>query len=124
RFIGMELGGDGNLVAGNSIGTDKSGSVALGNAGGGLSVAGQGNTVGGTTAGARNLISGNGISGIEITGTNNLVVGDYVGTDAKGKSSLKDPNNPGDGVLIDPGASGNTVGGTTAGARNLISGNG
>ena len=32
--------------------------------------------------------------------------------------------NSGDGVLIESGASGNTIGGTTAGARNVISGNG
>jgi len=78
------------------------------------------NTVGGTTD-KGNIISGNTTSGVLITGTtatNNTVAGNYIGTDASGMSALGNS----DGVWIDT-SSGNTVGGTSVGARNVISGN-
>ncbi len=62
-------------------------------------------------------------AGVRITGsgaTGNVVLGDYIGTNAGGAGPL--PNIQ-DGVLIDSGASGNTVGGTAPGSGNLISGN-
>src|SRR5207245_6428922 len=76
---------------------------------------------GGSTAAARNVISGNGGSIlIENAGTTgNLVQGNYVGTDITGTKAL--PN--GDGILIEQ-TSNNTIGGSTAGSGNLISGNG
>ena len=58
-----------NTVQGNYIGTDATGSFALGNAGDGVYVeadAGNGNTVGGTAAEVGNVISGNGQYGIEL----------------------------------------------------------
>src|SRR5207249_480982 len=81
------------------------------------------NTIGGTSSGARNLISGNQIAGIQLAGTGvsgNLVAGNYIGTDAAGTSDL---GNAGPGVTISAGAANNTVGGTSAAARNVISGN-
>ena len=51
--------------------------------------------------------------------TGNLVEGDYIGTGAAGSSSV--PNF--DGVYIGAGASDNTIGGATAGTRDVISGN-
>jgi hypothetical protein len=63
-----------------------------------------------------------GDTGIWITGvgaTGNKIVGNYIGTNADGTASL--PN--GIGVLIDAGASGNTIGGTNPGDANVISGN-
>jgi hypothetical protein len=115
-----------NLVAGNDVGTDPTGSKALPNGYYGVDIIDNAshNTVGGTTPGARNVISGNGDSGIAITDTgttNNLVAGNFIGTSATGMSAL--PNGA-DGVDIHFGASYNTIGGTTAAARNLISGNG
>src|SRR5262249_25046651 len=51
----------GNFIVANYIGTDQTGTKALGNNGSGIDIAtGSNNTVGGTAAGARNLISGNG----------------------------------------------------------------
>src|SRR5262249_46763935 len=81
------------------------------------------NTVGGTTSGARNIISGN-TTGVDIDDfgidtTGNVVQGNYLGTDYTGTQPLG--NN--DGVTVDTGASYNTIGGTTSGARNVISGN-
>ncbi len=52
------------------------------------------NTVGGTTAGARNLISGNDLGGVLIIGggaTGNLVRGNYIGTDVAGTADLATP---------------------------------
>jgi len=117
--VGVEIDDDGNVVQGNFIGTDASGSSALGNAGVGLdlSTGADGTTVGGTSAGARNVISGNADVGIAIDGTTALVQGNFVGTDKTGKTPI--PNAAGIEVSDGP----NTIGGTAAGARNLISGN-
>ena len=115
-----------NLVAGNKIGTNVSGTVALGNSSNGVEVdAGCiGNTIGGTASGAGNVISANGNSGIRITGagtTGVVVQHNFIGTDVTGTKAL---GNAYRGVQIDGGAANNTIGGTTAGAGNVISANG
>ncbi|MCC6418591.1 MAG: right-handed parallel beta-helix repeat-containing protein, partial [Gemmataceae bacterium] len=118
----------GNVVLGNYIGTDATGTAALSNdIGIRIFDGAANNTIGGTTAAARNVISGNSTegaaNGITIEGigtTGNVVIGNYIGTDAGGTTAL---GNTGSGVAIFDGASGNLVGGTTAGAGNLISGN-
>ena len=79
------------------------------------------NTIGGTTPAAGNVISGNVSDGVMIVGvsTDNLVQGNYIGTDATGTSSLVTRATASrSAVSID-----NTIGGTTPGARNVISGN-
>jgi CSLREA domain-containing protein len=122
---GVEISGStatGNTVEGNYIGTDVTGAVALGNATNGVFINGApSNTIGGTVAGARNVISGNAF-GVRIDGsgtTGNLLVGNYIGTDANGTADL---GNTYDGVDV-LSAPGNTIGGLAAGARNVISGN-
>jgi titin len=115
-----------NLIEGNFIGTNLGGNAALGNKFDGILIrTGAGsNTVGGTTSGAGNVISGNGGSGIEIVDngtTDNLIEGNFIGTNAAGTTAIA---NKADGVLIRTGATGNTVGGTASGAGNVISGNG
>jgi titin len=80
------------------------------------------NTIGGTTAAARNVISGNTYNGVVIafSGTsNNVVEGNFIGTNAGGGAL---PNGA-DGVDIIGGATSNEIGGTTPGTRNVISGN-
>ncbi len=112
----------GNVVLGNLIGTDAAGTGALGNNDGVRIVSAPGNTVGGLSSSARNVISGNGRDGIRILSggaDNNSVVGNYIGTNAAGTAGLA---NGSLGVLIS-GAAGNSVGGTATGARNVISGN-
>jgi hypothetical protein len=124
---GVSIGGDGcsyNLVAGNYIGTDVTGTSAVGN-GEGVNVStSRFTTIGTNTDGVadtaeRNVISGN-INGVDIGGAREVVVaGNYIGTDATGMAAI--PNH-GDGVLISD-ALLNTVGGNVTGAGNLISGN-
>ena len=71
----------------------------------------------GTSAAARNIISMN-FEGIEINTSNNIVQGNYIGTDITG--ALNRGNRSDDGVEIQGGATGNQIGGTAAGAGNLI----
>ncbi len=101
---GIGLGSAGNLIQGNYIGTDKSGTVALGNYIG-IS-AGSDETIGGTSAGAGNVISGNADYGITL-GYQNLVAGDLIGTTVTGLGAL------GNGGGIDVFGNYNTIGGTT-----------
>ena len=118
-----------DLIAGNCIGTDRSGSIALPNAGDGVSIyGGSQNTIGGTVIGAANVISGNQGYGIAIDSEEQDVVeGNFIGTDSSGAKAL--PNGTaasGDenysGLYLDSGYD-NTIGGTVVGAANIISGN-
>ncbi len=121
---GVEIMGGtstGNLVQGNFIGTDVTGTLDLGNNGSGVGIIGSpGNTIGGTAAGAGNLISGNNEQGIGLVGIgqNNAIQGNFIGTDVTGTLDLGNTIN---GILIT--APNNTIGGTVAAARNVISGN-
>ena len=117
----------GNMVQGNLIGLDVTGNTALPNDNHGVFVSGApNNTLGGTTAGAGNVISGNGaalsgISGVFITGSSasgNKIEGNLIGTNAAGTSAV--PNGEYGVVIRSPN---NTVGGTVAGAGNVVSGN-
>jgi len=114
----------GNLIQGNYIGLDASGTVDLGNGGQGVAIfsGAANNTVGGTVAGARNVISGNGNQGVGISssGTSgNRVEGNFIGTDVTGTLSV--PNLT--GVGLQASTTNNTIGGAVAGAGNLLSGN-
>jgi CSLREA domain-containing protein len=118
----------GNLVQGNYIGTDATGTLDLGNGDAGVKLEEtSGNTIGGTAAGSRNIISGNAENGVlikesnatSIITQNNLVQSNYIGTNVTGTAAI--PNDV-DGVALEAAAN-NTIGGTSATARNLISGN-
>ncbi|HMZ19342.1 MAG TPA: BACON domain-containing carbohydrate-binding protein, partial [Blastocatellia bacterium] len=113
--------GSGNIVQGNLIGTDVGGTIDLGNSFSGVQLTSSNNTVGGTTANARNVISGNNSNGVTITASGNTVHGNYIGTNAAGTAALA--NNQ-FGVSVSGAGTGNSIGGTAAGAGNVISGNG
>ncbi|HEY6563357.1 MAG TPA: cadherin domain-containing protein, partial [Pirellulaceae bacterium] len=111
-----------NQINGNHIGLDATGSVALANGADGvyLNSGAHDNTIGGLSSGAGNVISGNAGRGIALvdSGTSgNLFLGNYIGTDASGTAGL---GNASHGIEIDSFASGNSVGGTVAGAGNVI----
>ncbi len=120
---GLELleNGSGNTVQGNFIGTDRTGTQALGNFDRALvcGAAVSSNLIGGTVSGARNVISGNLDRGITLDGSNNIVQGNFIGTDVTG---LKPLGNARTGVEI--GGPGNLVGGTNSSAANVIAFNG
>jgi len=81
-----------------------------------------GNSVGGTVAGARNVISGNGRNGVVIQGqaeTNDVVQGNFIGVDVTGTNAL---GNTGIGVVITD-ANSASIGGTAPGAGNIIAHN-
>src|SRR5215217_787477 len=84
----LNVGATGNKVQGNYIGTKANGTEPLGNNIGVVLTNALNNSIGGTTARARNIISGNGI-GISISGgTDNKIQGDYIGTNAAGDTRL------------------------------------
>jgi HYR domain/FG-GAP-like repeat len=117
--IGVNLGGNSsNLVQGNYIGTDFTGTIAITNAQANVNIAttGSSHTVGGTTPAARNILSGGAFFGVtsgSAATTTSLVQGNYIGTQADGTSPL------GNQVGVNAGG-GTMVGGTVSGAGNLI----
>ncbi len=126
---GVHLAGGGshNLVAGNFIGTDLNGATAIGNGFYGVSVDGSGttasnnNTIGGSTTAAQNVISGSGVVNVNVGGplaTGTLIAGNLIGTNLAGTFGLFATTY---GVILNDAPS-NTVGGTTAGMGNTISG--
>jgi len=122
--VGIEIRSVGNIVIGNYIGTDATGTVAMPNdlEGVWIGPGGRDNRIGGSTAKERNVISGNKLFGVSITGeaTGNTVQGNYIGLNAAGTAGIR--NNF--GVLLGQGAQNNIVGGSAPGERNVVSGNG
>ncbi len=122
---GVEFYSSGDLVVGNVIGTDITGTVALPNYNGVVIGSYSGSdTIGGVTAtagtGAGNVISGNTSDGVQIqvNADDNVVLGNLIGTDVTGENAL-----PNDGFGIEVLSVGNTIGGTAAGSLNVISAN-
>ncbi len=123
------------LIAGNFIGTNDHGTsavdssaIGLGNGADGVFLDSVGDvTVGGTTAGARNVISGNHANGVDVLqATSILIAGNEIGTDLQGFSAPGNPTldlgNDSNGIFINQ-TSDVTIGGITTGAGNTISGN-
>lgn len=122
-FQGIVVAGINNLVQGNYIGTDVSGTVAVPNGQRGVvaTSAGTGNQI------LNNLISGNGFEGgvyIQNSANNTVVRGNRIGTRADGTGSI--PNN-GNGITVTGNifsATNNTlIGGTGMGEANIIANN-
>src|SRR5437667_6983827 len=124
---GVDLfSGSNNTVQGNFIGTDVTGTVVLSNPNVGVNTNGTSNNViGGLTATPGtppgNLISGNGTVGVWLGGSSaqaNVIQGNIIGADITGTQPLGNTL----GIQID--GHDNTVGGTDAGAGNIIAFNG
>lgn len=124
--VGIELVEDGNVVTGNFLGTDITGTAELGNNQFCIRIdEAADNVIGGLDPDDRNLVSGC-FTGIEIMRTaaladaaRNRIVGNYVGTDVTGTDEIGN----GHGILLAY-VDGNVIGGTEPGAGNVISGNG
>ncbi|HEY1598691.1 MAG TPA: right-handed parallel beta-helix repeat-containing protein, partial [Pirellulales bacterium] len=127
----LDVYGNNNVVEGCFIGTDPTGTVAKTN-GYGVYVSGYGNRIGGTTPAERNVISGNDVNGLTVTGPErqfgdtgapNLVEGNFIGTDVTGTKAL------GNGIGVAYNCYGvsligdNIFGGSAPGAGNVVSGN-
>lgn len=124
------LSGDHNTVLGNWIGTDHTGTVALGGSvSAGVEISGSSNTVG--APGAGNVISGHGWSGgggqvgVRLSGgSGNVVQSNRIGTDISGTRPL--PNRRGVEIamysFLDL-ARDSRIGGAEAGAGNVIAHN-
>ena len=126
--VEIDTGAGGNTVEGDFIGTDSSGTIAIGNAIG-VEMTSAANTVGGTASGAGNVIAGNDGSGFFTAGSqvlinqtgahdnpdSNVIQGNLIGLDAAGAALVGSTYV---GVYINFGV-GNTIGGSTAAAGNV-----
>jgi hypothetical protein len=112
--------GSDNLIQGNLIGMDATGSVRLGAGQYGITYyegSGTGNKIGGAAAGEGNVINGATISALQLffdTSPDLAVQGNLIGTDASGTIALGNAQ----GILVYAGAG--IIGGTGAGAGNRI----
>lgn len=113
--VGISLYGNNNIIQGNFIGTDPTGSFALPN-GAGVELA-SGAVLGGPNPSDRNLISGNRRDAIFSSGANTTVQGNYIGTKADGVSNLA---NGFYGIDLRGETVGARIGGT-GGSQNIIS---
>src|SRR5262249_45722309 len=122
----------GNVFAGNRIGTNAAGTVAVPNTAYGVRF--QHTTItktrfgtnadGVSDAAERNIISGNGSAGLSLFGTDSVVAGNYIGVGTDGTSKIAN----GVGVSLGGVSSGNRIGTNADGVndaaeRNVISGN-
>lgn len=111
-------GGTGLTIRGNKIGTDDTGTLAVGNERAiYLSYYCSDYTIGGTTPSARNLISGND-AGIQAFSIGRVVIqGNYIGTDVTGTTAIPKA------AAVHIAGENALIGGSVPGAGNLISGN-
>ena len=116
--IAISLGAQGNLVLGNLVGLNVTGTQANPNHGAGISInQAANNTIGSLNPGEDNVVSANEYEGIMLYGyatLGNKVIGNKVGTDITGNVNL---GNKGVGVYVESGSANTLVHG------NLISGN-
>ena len=123
-FDGIDIQSSGNVIEKNDIGFWPGNPTSLPNAYG-IEIRGSNNLIGGSSPVVRNVISGNTYNGIAIarsggTPTGNMIQGNYIGTNAAGNAALPNGNS---GIILYMSASNTLIGGSTAGYRNVISGN-
>ncbi|MEK7685472.1 MAG: immunoglobulin domain-containing protein, partial [Verrucomicrobiota bacterium] len=118
---GIQIHGTGsvsNRVSGNRIGTDPSGTIALGNASGGVYIVdgAQHNRVGGTNSGQGNLVAFNKGDGVQVSGANtigNSISGNSIHSNGRQAIKLLDGGNNNLGAPVIQPASSNSVAGVT-----------
>ena len=129
--VGVRLAGRDARVEGDFIGLDAAGTEARGNGVGVLVENGVNNTIGGTSADARNVIAASRDDGVRVVGDyayilglvlsrgsdGNVIQGNLIGTDASG---MLDRGNGGDGVLVATAGGGTAIGGPSAGQGNTL----
>ncbi|UCF36193.1 MAG: CSLREA domain-containing protein, partial [Acidobacteriota bacterium] len=118
-FSGVKAIADRNLIVGNWIGTDSSGTIAIPN-GQGIEIRGIDNQIGGSDSESRNIISGNRSIGVFISGfSGNKIQGNLIGLDASASQVLGNGENG-----IEVSGEGHLIGGLETGQGNVIGGNG
>ncbi len=120
--VRLRSGASGNIVKSNVVGVNATITAATPNVAEGVQIndGATNNTVGGPGP-ERNVISGNGSNGVlflDATTTGNILQGNFIGTNATASAAL--PNGA-SGVAVQADASANTIGGTAAGTKNVIS---
>jgi hypothetical protein len=122
-FAPIILNGDNNVIEGNFIGTDATGTVEGGGANDAINMTSgaQNNRIGGSDPGEANILSG-GLNGIRMTaGLDTIIQGNYIGTDATG---TRDFGNADHGVNLTGVSNRNIIGGDLPGEANIIAFNG
>lgn len=115
--------GSGDLIKGNYIGVDSTGSGWMGNGGNGILLSNASTVqIGGSMAGDGNIIAANAGDGIQIANDSSsvLIQGNFIGTDTAGDAGL---GNGGNGVNILGTSHDITLGGMISAGGNIISGN-
>ena len=116
-----------NKIQGNFIGLAPDGVTPFPNVRGVQIMNSSNNLVGGTSPEERNVISGHTAIGVAIFGnevrpgpisSDNVISGNYIGTDATGTAGLGNPIN----IQISESAVNTLIGGTSVSQRNIISG--
>jgi trimeric autotransporter adhesin len=119
NYIGIEISGitsSGCAIKGNYIGLNASGTAALANTTGISLIASANNTViGGPNLSDRNIISGNAIRGLSISGASHTIQNNYIGINPDGNGIIKNGN---EGIRFNGTSTGTQV------SENTISGNG
>ncbi len=124
NFIGITGTRRPRLIQGNTIGLNLAGTAPIPN-GDGIFLGASQTTIGGTTALARNIISGNSTvtgaagTGLQLQGDSDLIAGNFIGLTSAGLAATGIGNAV--GMSLD--VTNSTIGSTTAGDSNLISGN-
>jgi len=109
----------GNVVKGNYIGVNKAGTAAVPNSGSGVQIynaSANTNLIGGSTTADRNIISGNGIYGVDVVSPSSATIqNNYIGTSASGLAAI---GNTSHGITINNGCPNGFI------LNNVVSGNG
>ncbi len=117
--IRLETNGS-NVIQGNFIGLDLTGTNAPGNSRDGFYVSSPRNMIGGAAPGLGNFISGNIGNGIQVASpnaSNNIVQGNFIGVAGNGSAPR---GNGRDGIYFTNQPAGNLIGGTGNGSTNVI----
>ena len=125
--INLQPGANSTTIQGNFIGVGANGSTTIANSFYGIYVYGSaGNTIGGSTTAARNVIAANGTHQVYLSSfispnlaDNNVIQGNFIGIDAAGEAALGAASS--NGIDIESGDN-NLIGGSSAGQGNVISG--
>jgi hypothetical protein len=118
--MGIMGGSYQSVVQGNLVGVDATGTKAFPNFDGVFIGGGSYTTVGGTSPGEGNIISGNDFINLDTWADHTRIIGNIIGLDITGTKAIR--TDTADNVMLESNVSNAIVGGTTPEERNIISG--